>query len=882
MKQSTPRPSKREQHLLAETLAEVTLALTSQTDHSAVLDEILRQTKRIVPYASANIMLLEGNNLRIVRWQGYESFGIESLVSNLVQPLDNLPIDLEAVRSRKPIIISDAHQDPRWVVLDETSWIRAYMTVPICLHDRVLGLLRLDSDSPSEFSAEDANRLQPLVNAAAIALENARLFTATRRQAEQLEALRQVGLELAAELDRDALLHSITSRAIELLDGTGGRLYLYRPDREILEPVVSIGPHSPPIGSVLRRGEGLSGKVWETGEPLIVDNYQTWEGRAAAYEDAMPLGIVGVAIQWGEEFLGVLNVSVQTDPPRTFSPVSAELLGLFATQAAIAIRNARLFADAQEYARRMHALYETNRALSSSLEEEPVMRAILEAVYQILGCEHVIVSTVDEEAKTIGIRHGIWRGEFDVFPEWIQMSQYSLDHPDILTDIYRTGRTEIIGEWDERLNRDIWDRFDHERYLRVFMPLKMGDRVIGIVEVGYDKHVKSRIDDEEVQILAAFMDQAAVALENARLYRQLRDYAGQLEQRVQERTAQLQAQYARVDAILRSTSDGIIVTDKQGDIVQTNLVAQAWLTQTLSPEDAAGLREAVRDLAQQAITKAAAGERPEMVLELAGLDLELRAAPILEPEMRETATVVVVHDVSHLKAVDRMKSRFITSISHELRTPVTTIKALVDAIQRTPQQQEEKWKKYVDMMVQEADHQARIVQDVLRISRIDGLAIRPRPTPLNELTNVTVLSHQTLAKNQNLALTHRPAEPGPTALADPEQMMHVLNNLVENAIHYTPAGGKVVVTTGQDELKERRWATVTVTDTGMGIPEDELPHVFDRFFRGEEPKSLQISGTGLGLAIAKEIVDLHAGRLTVKSEAGSGSSFTVWLPLADS
>jgi GAF domain-containing protein len=163
------------------------------------------------------------------------------------------------------------------------------------------------------------------------------------------------------------------------------------------------------------------------------------------------------------------------------------------------------------------------------LEEETLMRAILEAVYSVLGCEYVIVSTVCEEAGTIGIRHGIWGGGFDVFPEWIQMSQYPLDHPDILADIYRTGRTEIIREWDERFNREIWDEFGHERFLRIFMPIKIRGRVLGVVEVSYDKREKDHIAEDEVQMLAAFMDQVAVALENARLYE-----AEQKERRVAE------------------------------------------------------------------------------------------------------------------------------------------------------------------------------------------------------------------------------------------------------------------------------------------------------------------------------------------------------------
>jgi two-component system sensor histidine kinase BaeS len=119
------------------------------------------------------------------------------------------------------------------------------------------------------------------------------------------------------------------------------------------------------------------------------------------------------------------------------------------------------------------------------------------------------------------------------------------------------------------------------------------------------------------------------------------------------------------------------------------------------------------------------------------------------------------------------------------------------------------------------------------------------------------------------------------SLVDTNRMMQVLDNLIGNAIRYSPEGGTVTVSTGRTEASGREWATITVTDTGIGIPESELPHVFDRFFRGEKPQTMQISGTGLGLAIVKEITELHGGRVTVDSKVDEGSTFTVWLPLAE-
>jgi diguanylate cyclase (GGDEF)-like protein/PAS domain S-box-containing protein len=175
-----------------------------------------------------------------------------------------------------------------------------------------------------------------------------------RQRTAQLEALRQIGLELTAQLDLDALLRSIVSRAIELVGGDSGGLYLYRPEQDVLKWVMAVGPIMAPIGSVLRRGEGLSGKVLQTGEPIIVDDYQAWEGRAAIYKGYPFKAVVGVPVRWGEEFLGVLNVLA--DLPCAFSSPDIELLGLFATQAAIAIRNARLYEEAQrEIAERMGA-----------------------------------------------------------------------------------------------------------------------------------------------------------------------------------------------------------------------------------------------------------------------------------------------------------------------------------------------------------------------------------------------------------------------------------------------------------------------------------------------------------------------------------------------
>jgi len=201
--------AEREQRLRAETLSEVTLALTSQLSTDAILDEVLRQARRIVPYSAANIALLEGDTLRIVRTRGYELLGVEELVSGLVQPLATVPLDARAIEAREPLVISDTASEPEWQQVKGTEWIRSYLTVPICLGDRVFGMLRLDGDTVDAFSDEDASRLQPLVGAAAIALENAWLYEQARQEIVERKKAEEERAEMEAQLRQSAKMEAV-------------------------------------------------------------------------------------------------------------------------------------------------------------------------------------------------------------------------------------------------------------------------------------------------------------------------------------------------------------------------------------------------------------------------------------------------------------------------------------------------------------------------------------------------------------------------------------------------------------------------------------------------------------------------------------------------
>ena len=352
-------------------------------------------------------------------------------------------------------------------------------------------------------------------------------------------------------------------------------------------------------------------------------------------------------------------------------------------------------------------------------------------------------------------------------------------------------------------------------------------------------------------------------------------YSEYLETMVVERAGELRAQYRQLDAILSSTVDGIVVTDDTGRIVRVNRVAEEWLTETLYPKDAQELEKTITDLAQQAIAEK--NRAAAVILELPGLDLELNAAPVEGDDTDcYTTAVVSIHDISHLKVMERMKTSFVANVSHELRTPITTIKLCAHLIEQHPDQLD----KYLPLLVIAAEQQAQLAQDIVILSRLDAgrIDLQRRPAFLNELLESGFGYYRSRARQQDISLRFEPLESDVLLNVDPNHVEQLFSRLLENALAYTPKGGAITVKARRQAIAQRTGVEVTVTDTGIGIPEAEKPLIFERFFRGEKSSTYQASGTGLGLAIVKAVAELHGGQVSVESVEGVGSTFTVWLP----
>lgn len=776
-----------------------------------------------------------------------------------------LPISLSAGREilvRRAHIANDLEAAPSPVgtpALLHPPGSRSRASLPLLIGGEVIGLLNLGSALPHAFRQAQLPILQQIADALAIAIEHSRLFRAERRQRELAERLRDIAL-LVNTLDLQQALEKIMEQLEGIFPYASGTIQLLEGDVMRVIATRNLAPET--LGRVMPLAAYPYNRRLALGEIVVLNDVTAAEAEWVRFEDARHIqSNIGVPLWVRERVIGALTIDSNTHT--SYSAEDKRLIQAFAQQAAIAIENARLFTAERTQRELSEALEEAAAVISSALDVEQVLDHILDQVARVVEGDTFNVMMIEDGVARVVRWRGYTAGTHDVGSFRVPIAEY----PSLLKMV-EDGEPIVIPD---TLRDPTWVAAAEREWRRSYVaaPIRVAGETAGFLNVNSSRADSFRASD--ARRLQAFANHAAIAIQNARLYARQLQHTEQLERRVRERTIQFEARNAWLEAILSSTSDGIIVTDSDGGIVQTNRVAGMWLEHTLSPEDAARLRTAVRDLSRQATT------RPDTVIELTGLDLELSAAPISGPGTEGPAVVVAVHDVTYLTALDRMKSQFVSNVSHELRTPITAIRLYCALIKNAPVSRQEQ---YIQALNQEAERLAKLVEDILEISRIEAgrMELQVTAVNLNALTETVVLSHRILAEAKQLALTFEFTATEVVAWVDAQKFAQVLNNLVENAIHYTPVGGAIHVTTGLKTAAEREWAVVQVADSGMGIPEVEVPQVFDRFFRGEQPQELQIQGSGLGLAIVREIVELHGGEVSVESRVGVGSTFTVRVP----
>jgi len=372
------------------------------------------------------------------------------------------------------------------------------------------------------------------------------------------------------------------------------------------------------------------------------------------------------------------------------------------------------------------------------------------------------------------------------------------------------------------------------------------------------------------------------ALEKRKLERKAKDY--------QEETVQnlldLSTEKKRLETIISCIANGIMVTNKNLEVVLHNPALLRLLEVTAPVANPVPVHAIVKDQALiETLKKIQSGEPLEkefVAQEIRVGQRVLRAisAPTLEPERHVFWTVAgavtVLEDITLFKQLDQMKSDFVNMVAHELRSPLVSIRQINSVLlEGLAGPLAEKQEDFVRRGMKKIDALLALINDLLDVARLEAGRLVQKQTAidLSEVIEDMVLLMQLRAKEQGILLTHS-CENMKLVVADPKNIEEVLNNLLTNAINYSPEGGKVTVTArGVDHFVEIR-----VSDTGVGIDPQELPKIFDKFYRVKHPKTRQVTGTGLGLSIVKGIVEAYRGSIHVESVPDQGTTFTVLLP----
>ena len=414
-------------------------------------------------------------------------------------------------------------------------------------------------------------------------------------------------------------------------------------------------------------------------------------------------------------------------------------------------------------------------------------------------------------------------------------------------------------------------------------PLVTGGRSLGTLSI--NSQAAGVFTPDDVRLLETLAAQAAVVVENARLYREVL------------------SEGRRMEAIIANMADGVIMLDDQ-DQVRTLNPAAEWML---------GLREAEvlgRRVAGQhndphlqllaslhqgqepsspsssAPAEPAAGGLHTRVREITlapPLDriLQVYTSPLQNEQGGSRGQVLILHNVTRERELDQLKDEFIDRISHELRTPLFSIQGFVELILKgkvpDPQIQQE----FLTRVAQQTDRLAALVNELLDLSRLEKgrLKLKREQVQVQEIVERVVRQLENMAHEKSIALTTQmdacPTDRPPTVEADRRRVEQVLVNLVANALKFTPPGGRVLVRARveEDEL------LLQVSDTGIGIPPQAMPHLFSKFYQVDGSATRRAGGAGLGLYISKLIVESHGGRIWAESELNRGSTFSFTLPL---
>ncbi len=821
------------------------------------------------------------------------------------QPLENGIVGWVA-GTGQTLLANDVSMEPRYTPLSLTaSPVSAELAVPIRRGEAVIGVLDIQHLESGAFDQESVQAMEMLADQLAVAIENSRLYEEARLRVAELIALQETSLRVTSSLDTNLVLDTVSRNVLELTSADDVHIFLHSPG-EGLTFGGALGRNATSPVSREKQADRFTQAVLKSSQSLVINHAREHPHFSALQESSGIEAIAGFPLLGTRDVVGVMTVAYLH--PHTFGEDELRVLGLLASQAASAISNAQMYEETKQRLEELTMLHQVALAASSSLALEEIADHVTAAVKQGLKCEHLYLLLVNESGVLERIGSA---GENETkihlgqnMAAWVVKHAEPLRIGDASQDPNYTEQTAAVRS-------------------ALVTPLALGERVIGVIAATSSDRDAFSADDEH--LMATVARQLAVAVENARLYRET-------ERRLAEASAlyQLARQITSLDiqqvldSISRSLKQAIgcrgcsiALLDPVKNVLEISAAAgiedkwkrdfklrlgegvagQAalegkpiYVPDSQEDEEFVFFSHDVRSLLAVPLSiqgkvigtltvdsaqPAAFSSADERLLTIAASQAAIAIENARLYARLEQRAKNLTEAYAELQEADRLKDEMMQNISHELRTPLTFVKGYVELLLAGEAGQiSEQQREYLKIVADKTNTVTRLVSDIIFLQQADRISGKVSPVSLPRLAQQALQGCAATAQEAGLTLKLNSPDDLPPVAGDEGRLSQVFDNLLNNAIKFSPEGGQITVTI-EDVGSMLR---TSISDQGIGISQEQQGRIFERFYQVDGSTRRRFGGAGLGLAIVKRIVESHNGKIWVESEPGHGSSFRFTIP----
>jgi len=776
--------------------------------------------------------------------------------------------------SERPLLDGQLHYTPK--VTQDTRYLPtrnegSEVDLPLQVNRELVGVLVVESDRADAFGADDFEILQAAANQAGIAIGRARLLAETQRRAAEEEALRATMADLSAQLEISTLLQSVLERAVGLLGVSHGELAIYEPEAEELVIAAShnVGKQDT-TGTRMAVGEGAMGHVARTGEPLVIPNYGEWNGRSDQYETVEFVGVMVAPLLIGGRLVGALAF-MDKNPERRFDDEDVRLLNMFARHAAIAIENAQLFTAVRRRSTEQDALLETLKDLSGELELSKVLHRVVERAVTLLGVAGGELATWDPAGRDLEIVASHNMGTNAVGTR-MAIGEGAMGR------VAETNEPLVIPDYQEWASRSA--KYTQSVVQTVMAaPLMIGSRLVGVIAAVHSDPSRE-FGTEDLRLLELFAPQAAIAIENARLFTESR------------------RQQKYFEELVRNSPVAIVTLDTSHDVLSCNPAFETLFGYTQDEILGHNLDDLITTpetrVDAMGYTRQALARNPVKIISQRrrkdgrSLDVEILGVPVLidgEPQ----GLMALYHDITELlqareaaETANSAKSQFLANMSHELRTPLNAIIGYSEMLaEETADDGNEEYVSDLEKIGAAGKHLLTLINEILDLSKIEAgrMELFLEEFDGDAMVEEVLTTIRPVASGNGNELELIRQDSIGLMRADVVKVRQILFNLLSNACKFTEQGKVSLEVKGlAADGRNRERISFAVRDTGIGMTEKQLGRLFAAFSQADVSTTHRYGGTGLGLVISRRFARMMGGDVDVSSAPGEGSVFTLVLP----